>query len=93
MGFNNIGEILTMGEVMGNVTAQQVLDVISTANIVKDVNALDCDKPLSEQGVDSLDFSGVLFNLEETLGIEIPDEDIDDLLSINDITTYINAKK
>ena len=78
---------------MSKVTEQQILDVISDANIVKDKSELDNDKPLSEQGVDSLDFSGLLFNLEGTLGIEIPDEDIDDLLTINDIVTYINTKK
>jgi len=78
---------------MSKVTAQQILDVISKANIVKDEEALANDKPLSEQGVDSLDFSGLLFNLEETLKIEIPDEDIDGLLTINDIVTYINTKK
>ena len=78
---------------MSKVTAQQILDVISKANIVKDEEALANDKPLSEQGVDSLDFSGLLFNLEETLKIEIPDEDIDGLLTINDIVTYKNTKK
>jgi acyl carrier protein len=82
-----------MRGIMGNITAKQILDVISAANIMKDVNILIPDKPLSEQGIDSLDFSGVLFNLEEILGIEIPDEDIDDLLTIDDIAAYINMKK
>jgi len=61
--------------------------------LVNDVNALALDRPLSEQGVDSLDFSGILFNLEEVFGVEIPDEDIASLQTINSILIYINRKK
>lgn len=78
---------------MSEITVEQILDVVSKSNVVNDVNALDLDMPLSEQGVDSLDFSGVLFNIDETFGIEIPDEDIDDLLTINNIVAYVNSKK
>jgi acyl carrier protein len=78
---------------MSNVTTQQILDVIDKANLVKDIDALEHDKPLNEQGVDSLDFSGVLFNIEEEFDIEIPDEDIGDLQTINSILSYVNDKK
>ncbi|MBD3727258.1 MAG: acyl carrier protein [Moraxella osloensis] len=77
---------------MSKVTVEQILETIEKANLVKDVNALDLDKPLRDQGVDSLDFSGVLFNMEEAFGIEIPDEDIDGLQTINDILKYVNSK-
>lgn len=75
------------------ITIEQILGAIEQANLVKDVKALDINKPLSEQGVDSLDFSGVLFNLEEEFDIEIPDEDLNLLLTINSILDYINLKK
>ena len=78
---------------MSKITIEQILDVIAKSNVVNDVNVLEHDKPLSEQGVDSLDFSGILFNIDETFGIEIPDEDIDDLLTINNIFAYVNSKK
>ncbi len=77
---------------MSKVTVEQILETIENANLVKDVNALDLAKPLGEQGIDSLDFSGVLFNMEEAFGIEIPDADIDQLLTINDILAYVNKK-
>ncbi len=77
---------------MHNITVQQILETIENANLVKDVNALDLDKPLREQGVDSLDFSGVLFNLEEAFDIEIPDEDMDGLQTINQMLAYLNSK-
>lgn len=77
---------------MSKVTAEQILETIENANLVKDVNALDHTKPLREQGIDSLDFSGVLFNVEEAFGLEIPDADIDQLQTINDILTYVNER-
>ncbi len=77
---------------MSKVTVEQILKTIENANLVKDVNALDHAKPLREQGIDSLDFSGVLFNMEEAFGIEIPDADIDGLQTINDILIYVNSK-
>ena len=78
---------------MSNITAQQILDVLSEAKVVKDANALINDKPLAEQGIDSLDFSGVLFNIEEAFKVTIPDADIDGLKTINDIVSYVNNKK
>jgi len=71
---------------------EDILEIIKNAHIVKDINTLDIDKPLSEQGVDSLDYSGVLFSVDETFDVEIPDEDIDKLLTVNDIVSYINSK-
>jgi acyl carrier protein len=75
------------------VTVKKILETIEKAHLVNDVNALALDRPLSEQGVDSLDFSGILFNLEEVFGVEIPDEDIASLQTINSILIYINRKK
>ncbi|NQY25950.1 MAG: acyl carrier protein [Piscirickettsiaceae bacterium] len=77
---------------MAKVTEEQIIDEIRKANVVKDVDALENDKSLSEQGVDSLDFSSLLFNIEEKFGVVIPDEDIDELQTITQITTYVNAK-
>ena len=75
------------------VTVKEILETIEKAHLVDDVNAIVLDRPLSEQGVDSLDFSGILFNLEEVFGVEIPDEDIASLQTINSILIYINRKK
>jgi acyl carrier protein len=75
------------------VTVKEILETIEKAHLVDDVNAIVLDRPLSEQGIDSLDFSGILFNLEEVFGVEIPDEDIASLQTINSILIYINRKK
>lgn len=77
---------------MATVTVEQILETIEKAKLVQDVSALDHKQPLTEQGIDSLDFSGVLFNIEEAFGIEIPDADIDGLQTINDILGYVNER-
>lgn len=75
------------------INAQDVLDVITEAKVVKDADALIADLSLSEQGIDSLDFSGLLLSLEESFEVEFLDDDIDDLQTINEIVEYINKKK
>ncbi len=77
---------------MGNLTANDILDVITKADVVNNVETLATDKSLREQGMDSLDFSSVLFNLEEIYEIKIPDADIDGLVTVNDIVQYVNNK-
>lgn len=77
---------------MSKVSVEKILEIISEANIVEDVKELDHNQALDEQGVDSLDLSGLLFNLEEEFGITIPDADIDGIQNINAIVTYVNTK-
>lgn len=77
---------------MSNVTTDQILDAIKKTKVIKNVESLKLDVELNEQGVDSLDMSNMLLGIEDTFGIEIPDEDIDDLLTINDILNYVNNK-
>lgn len=77
---------------MSHVTVEQVLDAIKSTKVVQDVDALKHDVELSEQGIDSLDLSNLFLGLEDVFEIEIPDKDIDDLLTINDILKYVNEK-
>ena len=57
-----------------------------------DYKNLDNSASLTKQGVDSLDFNSVLFKIEELYDIEIPDEDVQELDSIDKIVNYINGK-
>ena len=74
---------------MSAINVEQILEVIKKANLVTDVNTLSVDRPLSQQGIDSLDFSGILFNIEEAFSVEIPDAALDEIKSINDIVAYL----
>ena len=81
------------GEDMSAISAKQIIDVIKKAKVVRDADSLEIDRALREQGIDSLDISGILFNLEEAFGVRIPDEDVDALQTISDMVEYINARK
>jgi acyl carrier protein len=77
---------------MSDVTANDILKVIAKADVVSNIEALTNDRPLRDQGMDSLDYASVLFSLEEIYDIKIPDEDIDNLKTVDDIARYVNGK-
>ncbi len=43
-------------------------------------------------GADSLDLFELVMSLEEEYGIEIPSEDLEKILVVNDVIEYLNAK-
>ncbi len=43
-------------------------------------------------GADSLDLVDLLMSVEDEFGIEIPDEDVEEIQTIGDIVNYINSK-
>ena len=44
-------------------------------------------------GADSLDLVEMIMSLEEEFGVEIPDEDAEKIVSVQDAITYIDAHK
>jgi acyl carrier protein len=48
--------------------------------------------PLFDLGIDSLDHAKILMTIEDFLGIEIDDEDINDLQSIDDLCNYCASR-
>lgn len=53
------------------------------------VSEADYGRPLTELGVDSLDLTGILLELEEKYSIKIPDKDAAALKTISAIADYI----
>ncbi len=47
---------------------------------------------IDDLGADSLDVVELVMGLEEEFDIEIPDEDAEKILSVNDAVTYIEGK-
>ncbi|MEG0307896.1 MAG: acyl carrier protein [Clostridium sp.] len=43
-------------------------------------------------GIDSLEIFEIVMSLEEEFDIEIPNEDIEDIKTVEDISNYIQAK-
>ncbi len=73
-------------------TVENVKEVIVEADVLGDVESLKNDTPLREQGIDSLDVVNVYLLLEEKFEVTIPDEDLNQVLTIDAIVEYINTK-
>ncbi|MDY4761299.1 acyl carrier protein [Streptococcus thoraltensis] len=43
-------------------------------------------------GVDSIDLMEFVIALEDEFGIDIPDEDVDHMVNMNDLLTYLEKK-
>ena len=69
-----------------------IIQAIREANVVSDANSLRNDVQLVDQGLDSLGFLNVLLILGEKHNIEVPDEDIDRLTTIDAIVAYMNER-
>ena len=76
------------------VNVNEILSIIreNTTNI--DVSKLVFTERLREQGIDSLDMISILFAIEESYQIKIPEEDLESekLTSIEGILNYIGAR-
>jgi acyl carrier protein len=47
-------------------------------------------KVMEDLGADSLDVVEMLMTMEETFDITVPDEDIERLLTVNDVVAYVS---
>ncbi len=70
------------------------------AQIVRESNpkvvltrAEDYDRPMKDVGIDSLDVMSILLVVAERFGVEIPDEDVDQLSTLNAIIAYVEARR
>ena len=72
------------------VTLEDLKNILKTTGTYVNVDELSGDKTLIEQGVDSLDIVELYFNLDDKYGIIIPDEEIDNLKTLNDFRQYID---
>jgi len=75
-----------------NVTTEEIRNIIEKAETMADMDALRNDLPLTEQDIDSLDMANILLLLEENFEIKIPNEDINQLQSVDDIVSYLSKK-
>jgi len=56
------------------------------------IEKVDPQQDLASQGIDSLDILSLLLLIQEKYNIQIPDEDIPKLSSLNEIVEYVNKK-
>jgi acyl carrier protein len=70
----------------------EVEKIIRSVSSSAKVDDTDRAKTLREIGIDSLDLSGILLEIEEKFNIKIPDQDIERLETIDKIVEYITEK-
>ncbi len=69
-----------------------VIDALSAIAPEADFATIDADRPLRAQvDLDSFDFLNAIIRLNETLGIEIPEQDYGKLATLNSTLDYLVA--
>ncbi len=72
---------------------EQIKELAKEIEMLKEkIDNIDPQKDLASQGVDSLDTLSLLLLIQEKYGVQIPDEDIPKLETLNDIVEYVNKK-
>lgn len=73
-----------------SINPNDIANLIENACTSVTVSEADYNRSLSDLGVDSLDMSGILLELEEKYSVKIPDKDIGMLQSVNAIAVYLS---
>jgi acyl carrier protein len=73
-------------------TKQVVVDVLSDQLGVEKNKIKDDSKIADDLGADSLDTVEVVQVLEDKFGIDIPDGDVVNIKTVNDIVAYVKSK-
>jgi len=71
---------------------EEIKDVVSEQLGVKPEDVKPGSLFIDDLGADSLDTVELVMALEEKFGIEIPDEDAEKMLTIDDVVKYIESK-
>ncbi len=69
----------------------RVVEIIAN-QLQLDIDMIDgASKVMDDLGADSLDVVEMLMSMEESFGITVPDEDIEDLITVNDVVDYVES--
>ena len=72
---------------------QKVKDIIVEQLGVNAEQVVQDAKFIEDLGADSLDTVELIMALEEEFGIEVPDEEAEKLVSVGDVTRYVEENK
>jgi acyl carrier protein len=87
-GYGREGNTMKQEEVIA-----LLFDIITEIAPELDLNDVDPDIPLRDQlELDSVDFLGVLMELQDRYGIEVPEEDFIEFETLNRCATYLAPK-
>lgn len=72
-----------------NVTQENIFTIIENVGVSADTSKIKTDVTFKQAGIDSLEMMNVFLGIEEKFGIQIPDEDIAGLNTIENIVSYL----
>ena len=72
-------------------TVDDILLMLKDNAMVKVPVGIQTDKPLSEQGFDSLDVIMLLHEVEANFNIRIPQEQTNQMRSLQDVVNFLNT--
>ena len=73
-------------------TFEKITEILAE-QLDADRDAMTLDTKIADDlGADSLDLVDLLMSVEDEFGIEIPDEDVENIQTIGDIVEYIDSK-
>ena len=68
-----------------------VVDIIARQLNLDPDSIEENSKIMEDLGADSLDIVEMLMSLEERFGFSIPDEDLEDLVTVSDVVEYVES--
>ena len=71
------------------VTLEDIISAIEDGAVSVDISEIKGDDSLTDAGIDSLEIMSFFLSIEEKFNVKFPDEDVDDLNTINDIIAYM----
>lgn len=71
-------------------SAEDARRVLSNALKNTDVKDLGVDTKFGDVGIDSLDQASILLEVQEEASVEIPDEDVDQCDTLNNLAAVVN---
>lgn len=74
------------------ITIEQIKTIIVEVASHVDIDSIKNDVRLRDYDIDSLDFFNIVLELQTLSGMEVPDEDLDQLRTVDSIYKYFNDK-
>lgn len=68
----------------------KVIEIIANQLSLRDEEIKPESRFVDDLGADSLDIVELIMEMEEEFDIEIPDEDVEKMISVKDVTDYIS---
>jgi len=73
-------------------TRKRILELMVKTDAIDDPGKIRADVVLRKQGIDSLDMFNLFLLIEETFGVTIPDDDMDQLDTLDAIVAYVESR-